>query len=298
MLREARACDSHLSTHSISIHASVAMSGTVCTVLDSTACRERQHSAVKYHDNSMSLAAHVAAEHSLCCAHRELPHIPAAAELSAADVIAIADRLFAAEVTWFRGSPLAQTLFTCLYLLEPHRHAILLLSYVHKDAEHISSPMHNETLSLSASQRLHFDDCAMYYCHVHLGWVISRRESLVLFCRVAVSESNPALRALCCAAHAACVLIRDLVLSGNVCEVWSSSPGSIQLCALCSNALPMIVITTVRSHKHSVLCRARASHLPSLCRRKTLSSTPLASRQCSTSGGPMSAPPWRTLLSP
>ncbi|CAL5223000.1 g5447 [Coccomyxa viridis] len=87
---------------------------------------------------------------------RELPHIPAAAQLSAADVIAIADRLFAAEVTWYRGSPLAQTVFTCLYLLEPHR--------------------------------------------------------------VAASEGNQTLRALCRAAHAACILIRDLVLSGNVCE--------------------------------------------------------------------------------
>ena len=61
-------------------------------------------------------------EYSLCCARRQLPHIPAAAELCSADVVAIADRLFAAEATWYRGSPLAQTVFTCLYLLQPHRH--------------------------------------------------------------------------------------------------------------------------------------------------------------------------------
>ena len=52
---------------------------------------------------------------------RTLPHVPPAAELSSADVIAIADRLFAAETTWHQGSPLAQTVFTCLYLLEPNR---------------------------------------------------------------------------------------------------------------------------------------------------------------------------------
>ena len=58
--------------------------------------------------------------------YRELPHAPAAAELSLADLIAIADRLFAAEATWHKGNPLAQTVFTCLYLLEPHRYVIQL----------------------------------------------------------------------------------------------------------------------------------------------------------------------------
>ena len=52
---------------------------------------------------------------------RVLPDIPAAGALSSADVIAIADRLVAAEATWHQGSPLAQTVFTCLYLLEPQR---------------------------------------------------------------------------------------------------------------------------------------------------------------------------------
>ena len=52
---------------------------------------------------------------------RAAPEAPAAAQLSSADVLAVADRLFAAEATWHQGSPLAQTVFTCLYLLEPHR---------------------------------------------------------------------------------------------------------------------------------------------------------------------------------
>ena len=43
-------------------------------------------------------------------------------------------------------------------------------------------------------------------------------------CRIAASEGNQTLRALCCAAHAACILVRDLVLSGNVCEVWPHRP--------------------------------------------------------------------------
>lgn len=34
----------------------------------------------------------------------------------------MADRLFAAEATWHQGAPLAQTVFTCLYLLEPQRY--------------------------------------------------------------------------------------------------------------------------------------------------------------------------------
>ncbi len=48
-------------------------------------------------------------------------------------MIAIADRLFAAEVTWYRGSPLAQTVFTCLYLLEPHRHVAHIPFSLHKE---------------------------------------------------------------------------------------------------------------------------------------------------------------------
>ena len=52
---------------------------------------------------------------------RAAPDAPAAAQLSSADVLAVADRLFAAETTWHQGSPLAQTVFSCLYLLEPQR---------------------------------------------------------------------------------------------------------------------------------------------------------------------------------
>lgn len=44
-----------------------------------------------------------------------------ACTLSSADALAVADRLFATEATWHQGYPLAQTLFTCLYVLQPER---------------------------------------------------------------------------------------------------------------------------------------------------------------------------------
>ncbi|CAL8468026.1 g7565 [Coccomyxa elongata] len=42
-----------------------------------------------------------------------------AASLSSSDALAVADRLFAAEATWHQGSNLAQTVLTCLYILQP-----------------------------------------------------------------------------------------------------------------------------------------------------------------------------------
>jgi hypothetical protein len=44
-----------------------------------------------------------------------------AASLSSADALAVADRLFAAEATWHQGHSLAQTVFTCLYMLQPDK---------------------------------------------------------------------------------------------------------------------------------------------------------------------------------
>lgn len=44
-----------------------------------------------------------------------------ARNLSSADALAVADRLFAAEATWHEGNNLAQTVLTCLYILQPER---------------------------------------------------------------------------------------------------------------------------------------------------------------------------------
>ncbi len=54
-------------------------------------------------------------------AHRVLPDLVPASRLRSADALAVADRLFAAEATWHQGNNLAQTVFTCLYLLQPDR---------------------------------------------------------------------------------------------------------------------------------------------------------------------------------
>ena len=56
--------------------------------------------------------------------------------------------------------------------------------------------------------------------------------SFTPLCRIAASEGNQTLRALCRAAHAACILIRDLMLSGNVCEVQPYHHASSLPCAL------------------------------------------------------------------
>ena len=52
---------------------------------------------------------------------RVLPDLVPASRLRSADALAVADRLFAAEATWHQGNNLAQTVFTCLYLLQPDR---------------------------------------------------------------------------------------------------------------------------------------------------------------------------------
>lgn len=53
--------------------------------------------------------------------HRVLPDLVPADRLRSADALAVADRLFATEATWHQGNNLAQTVFTCLYLLQPDR---------------------------------------------------------------------------------------------------------------------------------------------------------------------------------
>lgn len=53
--------------------------------------------------------------------------VPPACSLSSADALAVADRLFATEATWHQGLPLAQTVFTCLYMLQPERCSSLSL---------------------------------------------------------------------------------------------------------------------------------------------------------------------------
>ena len=52
---------------------------------------------------------------------RALPQAAPASSLSSADALAVADRLLAAEATWHQGHSLAQTAFTCLYLLQPDK---------------------------------------------------------------------------------------------------------------------------------------------------------------------------------
>lgn len=43
-------------------------------------------------------------------------------ELSRSQILGIMDTLFATEATWHQGSVLAQTVYTCYYLLHQERH--------------------------------------------------------------------------------------------------------------------------------------------------------------------------------
>lgn len=46
-------------------------------------------------------------------------------DLVADQVLAVMDRLAAMEATWHAGQPLAQTLYTCFYMIDPSRCAQL-----------------------------------------------------------------------------------------------------------------------------------------------------------------------------
>lgn len=50
-------------------------------------------------------------------------------ELSPQQTLAVMDRLFEMEATWHNGGSLAQTVYTCLYMLRPERCAVTLLVY-------------------------------------------------------------------------------------------------------------------------------------------------------------------------
>ena len=44
-------------------------------------------------------------------------------ELSENQLLAVTDQLFAVQASWHAGNSLAQTVFTCLYLMRPERYA-------------------------------------------------------------------------------------------------------------------------------------------------------------------------------
>ena len=49
-------------------------------------------------------------------------------ELSESQLLAVMDQLFAVQASWHAGNSLAQTVFTCLYLMRPERYACELLA--------------------------------------------------------------------------------------------------------------------------------------------------------------------------
>ncbi|KAK9901701.1 hypothetical protein WJX75_009287 [Coccomyxa subellipsoidea] len=55
----------------------------------------------------------------MCTGPSGVQEVRPASSLSSSDALAVADRLFAAEATWHQGNNLPQTVFTCLYILQP-----------------------------------------------------------------------------------------------------------------------------------------------------------------------------------
>ena len=103
----------------------------------------------------------------------------APAELSPEQTLAVMDRLFEMEATWHHGGSLAQTVFTCLYMLRPERCS--------KACHAFLRPHKSPT------------------CYL-----------VILACRIV---QNTCLFAYCKAMGQACSLVRAIIMQGGVVEV-------------------------------------------------------------------------------
>lgn len=119
--------------------------------------------------------------------------------------VKLADQLMAQEVSWYSGNTLPQTVFTCLYLLNPERYASLGLG---NEFVPCSTRLYQcipllKLLSYYSAQASHKRQHAQssHYDHV---------------CRL---EHNGLLRAVCKSVRATCSIIRELAQAATVVRV-------------------------------------------------------------------------------